>query len=270
MTSNWSWRIPLLLQLVPSSIIIVSCLFAPESPRWHMAHGHTEKAREILVKYHGNGDADSPVVALTMKEMAESIELDASDKRWWDYRELYNTKAARYRVFCIWVMGFLASFMGNGVASYFLPVMLQKAGITSEHYQLLINALNTVCSAVCAFIGCLFVDKLGRRKMLLGGTASLTVFLAIICALTATNEASSSVSPASAKALVASIILFGCSFSAGWTPMQVLYPLECMNFTMRAKGMVSLYLPCLTWSSTSSEPRDVLVSIRILIANTPV
>jgi MFS family permease len=206
-----------------------------------MAHGKEDAAREILIKYHGNGDPDSAIVRLTMKEMAANIELDASDKRWWDYRELYNTRASRYRLFCIWVMAFLSSFMGNAVASYFLPVMLQKAGISSEHYQLLINALNTVCSAVCAFIGCLFVDRVGRRKMLLGGTASLCIFLCIICALTATGEDRTKASPASARALVASIILFGCSFSAGWTPMQVLYPLECMNFTMRAKGMVSFW-----------------------------
>lgn len=239
MDTNWCWRIPLLLQLVPSSIIIVSCLFVPETPRWHLAHGNHDKAREILIKYHGNGDPESALVALTMKEMTEGIDLQGSDKRWWDYSDLYTTRSSRYRLFCIWVMSFLASFMGNGVASYFLPVMLQKAGITSESYQLLINALNVVCSAICAFVGCLFVDRVGRRKMLLGGTAGLCMFLCIICALTATYQTSSKATANSARALVASIILFGCSFSAGWTPMQVLYPLECMHFSMRAKGMVS-------------------------------
>ena len=238
--SNWSWRIPLLLQLVPSGLIAAFCLFLPETPRWHIGHNNLEKAKQILVKYHGNGNPDSALVALEMREMLQAIELDSSDKRFWDYRELVSSRSARYRLFCVWVMSFLASFMGNSIASYFLPVMLAKAGITSSNEQLLINAINIVCSAVCAFVGCLFVDKVGRRKLLLGGTASLCTCLCVICGMTASYANDSSHNAAAGRTTIAFIILFGCSFSLGWTPMQVLYPLECLNFTIRAKGM-SIY-----------------------------
>ena len=245
MGTNWSWRIPLLLQLVPSTIIASTCLFLPESPRWHVAHGNRESARAILTKYHAYGNEDSPIVELQMREMDELIELDGTDKRWWDYRGLINSKSARYRLFCLWSMTFLASFTGNAVVSYFLPVMLKEAGITSPNEQLLVNALNTVCSAFCAVIGCLCVDKAGRRKLLLGGTAGLCVCLCIVTALTKTYANTSNGTGPPAKATIAFIILFGCAYSAGWTPMQALYPLELLNFTIRAKGMASYTLSCL-------------------------
>lgn len=47
-----------------------------------MATGKTDQARAILAKYHGAGDTNAPLVALQMKEFEESIQLDASDKRW--------------------------------------------------------------------------------------------------------------------------------------------------------------------------------------------
>ena len=240
MMSNWSWRIPLLLQLVPSSLIVIFCLLIPESPRWHIAHNHRQKALDILIKYHGNGNPNSAVVALEMKEMTEAIELEGSDKRWWDYRELFRTSSARYRLFCVWTVGFLSSFMGNSIASYFLPVMLGKAGITSVNEQLLINAVNTICSACCALCGALLVDRVGRRKLLLTSTTALCVCLTVICAMTAQFADTGKANGVAAKTTIAFIILFGCSFSGGWTPMQVLYPLECLKFTMRAKGMVGL------------------------------
>jgi hypothetical protein len=59
--------------------------FLPESPRWNVANGRDEEAMAFLTKYHGNGSHDNPIVQLEWKEFKESIKLDASDKRWWDY-----------------------------------------------------------------------------------------------------------------------------------------------------------------------------------------
>lgn len=33
--------------------------------------------------------------------MMAQISTEASDKRWWDYRELYNTHSARRRLICV-------------------------------------------------------------------------------------------------------------------------------------------------------------------------
>ena len=51
-----------------------------------MAHGRTEEAFDFLIKYHGNGNADHPIVKLQMTEFLEGIRTDGADKRWWDFK----------------------------------------------------------------------------------------------------------------------------------------------------------------------------------------
>lgn len=58
--------------------------------------------------YHGEGNRKSPIVLLTYKEMLEEIVISGSDKRWWDYSELFNTTAARWRMLCVFSMAFIS------------------------------------------------------------------------------------------------------------------------------------------------------------------
>jgi len=60
-----------------------------------------EKATEILVKYHGDGNPESAIVALELEEMSEVISVSGAHSRWWDIRGLFNTRANRYRSFLI-------------------------------------------------------------------------------------------------------------------------------------------------------------------------
>jgi hypothetical protein len=49
---------------------------------WYISHGDDERAREILARYHGQGNLDSEIVGLQMKEMKEVIETEnGTDKR---------------------------------------------------------------------------------------------------------------------------------------------------------------------------------------------
>lgn len=82
--SDWSWRIPLILQAFACVVVMFTIWFIPESPRWLMANGKTDEAVDFLVKYHGNGDPNSRLVRLEIEEMREGIRLDGIDKRPWD------------------------------------------------------------------------------------------------------------------------------------------------------------------------------------------
>jgi MFS family permease len=105
--SDLSWRIPLTLQIVPSGIVLLTCLFLPESPRWLIANDRFEEAEVILTKYHANGVPNTPLVALEIAEMRESIKQEASDKRWYDYSELVSSRSERYRTFLVVSMAFI-------------------------------------------------------------------------------------------------------------------------------------------------------------------
>lgn len=77
----------------------------PQTPRWLMANDRHEDALAVMAKYHGEGDRNSPIVQLEYREMMEDISITGSDKRWWDYSELVNSKEARYRSMLVVAMG---------------------------------------------------------------------------------------------------------------------------------------------------------------------
>jgi len=52
---TWSWRIPSVLQLLPSAFQLTFIWWVPESPRWLISKGRHEEAMAILVKYHAEG-----------------------------------------------------------------------------------------------------------------------------------------------------------------------------------------------------------------------
>jgi hypothetical protein len=91
-------------------------------PSRYVSQGRETEAKEILVKYHGDGDPDSLVVNLEMQEMLEVIDLEGSDKRFWDFRCLFNTRAARYRTFLVTCIAWFAE-LDLPPTSYYFPLM---------------------------------------------------------------------------------------------------------------------------------------------------
>lgn len=78
-----------------------------------MANDRYDEAIAVLAKYHGEGNANHPIVQLQMKEMGTQILTDASDKKWWDYRELWNSHSARRRLICVIGMAMFGQLSGN-------------------------------------------------------------------------------------------------------------------------------------------------------------
>ena len=237
MTSNWSWRVPIILQAVPSVIVITLVWTLPESPRWLFANGRSESARAILTKYHGNGNPESAIVKLECNEIQASIEYEEelSDKRWWDYRPLFNSRPALHRVFLLMLVSVFSQFIGGAVISYYMPTILENVGITSSSQQLLLNALNTVFSFVSGIFGSFSVDKFGRRTLFLWGT-----FLTMLCYIpinVIAAKANGHVGQGPGYAFIAMIFLYGIFWSFTWSPLQALYPAEILKNETRAKGM---------------------------------
>jgi len=159
------------------------------------------------------------------------------DKRWWDYRALFSTRASCYRLGCNCVFAIFAQWAGNGVLSYFLPAVLSTAGYTDSVTQANINLGYSCFQFVFALIGAAFVERLGRRPMFLFSMAACCVVWIGMTASTSTFAASGDNNASAAKATVACIFIFGAVFSIGITPLQALYPVEVLSFEMRAKGM---------------------------------
>ncbi|KAF9013519.1 general substrate transporter [Cyathus striatus] len=229
-SNDWSWRLPLYIQVIPAALNVIFVFLCPESPRWLYSVGKSDGARRILAQFHSStNDYNSPLIDLEMEEIEEKIQIDGVDKRWWDFRPLFTTRADRYRAYMVILIGQLS---GNGLITYFLPILLKNAGITSQNRQLTLNFVNSFASALA---GSAIIDRFGRRRILLLSTSSLVVILAIV-----TGLLSSFGNAARANAGITFIYLFMVIFSFGWTPMQALYPAEVLSYQARAKGLAFL------------------------------
>ncbi|KAL4947556.1 general substrate transporter [Aspergillus filifer] len=238
-----SWRVPVWLQMVFAGLVVGLCFTIPESPRWLISCNRHEAAIRVLAEYHGEGDRDSPLVQLEYREMVEDISNVGADKRWWDYRELFNSAEVRYRSMLVVFMAFFGQWSGNGPVSYYYPQMLAGAGITSNNTRLLLQGLQNVVQFSGAIFGALITDRVGRRPQLLISTSIMVFLFAIITGLNATNVTDGpdgnviAKSGMTARAQIAMIFIFGFVYSAGWTPNQAMYPVECLRYESRAKGM---------------------------------
>jgi len=235
--NEWSWRLPLLVQMVPAGLNVLFVFFAPESPRWLYTRGKTDQARQILAKLHSStGDPHSPLIDLEIEEIEEKISIDGADKRIWDFRPLFiGGRGVRYRTYMVIMVGCFGQLSGNGMVTYFLPNLLVIAGYTSQTQKITLNFVNSVTSFIGALTGSALVDYIGRRRLLLMSTGTLVVLLTVASALLCDVN-----SHARGAAGISMIYMFMVVFSFGWTPMQALYPAEVLPYQSRAKGLAFL------------------------------
>ncbi len=116
--------------------------------------------------------------------------------------------------------------------------MIKSAGISDTSTQLLINAINPIFSMAGAVYGATLLDKLGRRTMMLGGLTGAVTFYVMLTAFTAQTPNNPNLS----YGTIVSIYLFGICFAWGFTPLQTLYAVECLENRTRAKGSGINYL----------------------------
>ena len=196
-----------------------------------------EQARAILARFHANGDSNHPLVNLEMEEMEESLRQEGMTtfRTFFDLRVLFKSRARRYRMMLNISFSWFGQFSGNNVASYYLPSLVARVGITNVSTQLLMNIIYAIGGWIPAMIGARLHDVVGRRKMLLGVTLGMAVSLAITAGTAAgyVQTGSKVVSAAS----ISFIYVFGSVFALAFTSMQPIYPGEVLSNDMRAKGM---------------------------------
>ena len=114
---NWAWRIPSLLQLLPSLLQLTFIWWIPESPRWLVSRDRSDEAFDILVKYHAEGDRNSALVHAEFAETQSTVraEVESSKRRW---IELLQTPGNRKRTFIAACVGLFSQWSGNGLVSY--------------------------------------------------------------------------------------------------------------------------------------------------------
>lgn len=232
--STWAWRMPSLLQGIPSVLQFVLILFAPESPRWLIRNGREAEALKTLAYYHADGNEQDPLVLYEFEEIRAAIEYDhtvASNVGW---KSLIATPGNRKRMRIIVALAFFSQWSGNGLVSYYLTKVFNEIGITSSGTQLLINGILQIWNLGWAVFAAFMVNKLGRRFLFLLSASLMTLFYMAQAICFA--EYAEHGHPAAGHAVIAFIFLFYAAYDVAFTPLIVSYTVEILPYNIRAKG----------------------------------
>ena len=166
---GWRWMFG--LAVVPAAIFGMGMLFLPESPRWLARRGHHEKARAMLSRIRGTSD-----VSAELQEIERS--LAHADER----GRLSDLFAPSVRPALVVGIG-LAIFQqvtGINTVIYYAPLIIQSAGISSESGAILATAGIGVVNVLMTIVAMWLIDRVGRRPLLLVGTAGMVATLGLL------------------------------------------------------------------------------------------
>jgi len=174
MAGQWSWRLVVLIQIIPTAVQWSLIMFGPESPRWLMSKGRDQEALRVLVKYHGDGNEDDPMVLYQYEEIKESIAQERANKRF-GWTHLFNSPGMRRRSFTIIALAVCGQWSGASMVSYYLPQVLNTVGLTDKPSQLGLNVGLSSWNFICGFTAGFYADKFGRRPIFLTSVAGMLV-----------------------------------------------------------------------------------------------
>lgn len=232
--STWAWRVPSVLQGLPSVLQVCLVLWAPESPRWLVSKGREAEALKTLAYYHADSNEDDPLVKYEFEEIKAAIEFDRTVAANIGWRSFLSSPGNRKRVRIIVAIAFFSQWSANGLVSYYLNKVLDTIGVTSPTIQLLINGILQIWNLAWALAASSMVERYGRRVLFLTSVVGMTLFFTLQTICTARYRINGDQS--AAHAVIAFIFLYYASYDLAFTPLIVTYSLEILPYNIRAKG----------------------------------
>ncbi len=174
-----AWRWMFWMQVIPAGIYFVALLFIPESPRFLVARGREREAEVVLTRLFGPAEARRKV-----DEIRGSLAGDHRPR----LSDLIDKGTGKVRPI-MWAgigLAVFQQFVGINIVFYYGAVLWQAVGF-SENDALKINILSGTLSIVACLFTVLTIDRIGRKPLLLVGSAGMAVTLAVmaICFSTA-------------------------------------------------------------------------------------
>ena len=167
-----AWRWMFWLQVIPTAIYLLALLAIPESPRFLVAKNRDVQAQAVLSKLFG-----TEVGARKLAEIRASLAVDHKPS----FRDLLDPSTRKVRPI-LWAGLILAVFqqlVGINIVFYYGATLWQSVGF-SENDSLLINILSGSLSIVACLAAIAVIDKIGRKPLLLIGSAGMTVTLGVL------------------------------------------------------------------------------------------
>ena len=237
LSSTGNWRLMFGLAAIPAVILFVGILTQHESPHWLIRQGRTDEARAVLRRVRetsGQGTADSAIE----DEIREVREVALLEERG-STRELISPRV-RPLLFVGVLLAVFQQITGINTVIYYAPSLLQGAGFGNSA-ALLANVVNGAVNVGMTIVAVWLLDKVGRRPLLLTGTAGMAVGMIITALAFLGGE---QLTGTLAVVAVIGLLIYTGSFAIGlgpvfWLLIAEIYPLRIRGAAMSVATMAN-------------------------------
>ncbi|KAJ5414737.1 High-affinity glucose transporter [Penicillium cosmopolitanum] len=236
------------IQAVPGLILFIALFFFPESPRWLAGKERWEEALETLALIHGNGDRNDPVVQVEFEEVQEAARI-AHQAKDISFLALFGPRIWK-RTMCGMSVQMWQQLLGGNVAMYYVVYIFEMAGMTGNT-TLWSSAIQYVIFLVTTGVMLPYIDRVGRRPLLLTGAVTCMVVHFVIAGVMASrghpvsnvngnSNLTWSIKGGSGMAVIAFSYIFTGIYGFTWmqqAPVAWIYAAEVFPLKYRAKGV---------------------------------
>jgi SP family galactose:H+ symporter-like MFS transporter len=225
LSKDGAWRWMLGLSAAPGLMLVAVALVTPQSPRWLMRMGRRTDAAAQMHKIRPGTDPGPG-----LDKIATVLGQEKGRASW---GEVFGKKWRRPLLVGIGLAVF-QQITGINAIIYYADQIFAAAGFTTRASQTTVTtwAVGGV-NVAATFIAIAFIDRLGRRKLLLAGLLGMALSLAVVGATfefmtKATVAHPAATSTAGIVTLVALVVFIACfAFSMGpvvWTVINEIFP----------------------------------------------
>ncbi len=211
-----AWRWMYWMQAIPAAVFLIALTFIPESPRYLIQKGRLDEGRIVLTRLFGPAAA-----AIKLREIEASFDKDHRPR----LSDIKDPIRGGIRPI-VWAGLLLAVFqqlVGINVIFYYGATLWQLAGFT-EDQSLQINIVSGLVSIAACFVTIALVDRIGRKPLLLIGSAGMavTLFALVYCFHNGTLDAAGNLQLSANLGTTALIAanLYVVFFNVSWGPIM--------------------------------------------------
>ncbi len=165
---GWRWMFG--SGIVPSVVFLVLLLFVPESPRWLAKVNQWDKAKAILEKINGVEKAQ-----IELNEIREALRVESESAT---SPSVFGPSLRKPLTIGV-ILAVFSQITGINAIMYYAPEIFKSTGSGSDS-SMMQTVLVGVINLIATLVAIKYVDKLGRKALLLIGSSGMFVCLAIV------------------------------------------------------------------------------------------
>ncbi|KAI5988218.1 hypothetical protein EDD15DRAFT_2389359 [Pisolithus albus] len=241
-----SWRIPLALQFLPGISLCLGCFLLPPSPRFLVLKGRLDEAMQSLSKLRLRTAAEAPHDPLLQLELLEMQVDVALETRWLGNNDGEKSVNSWRRLFCreyidrtsigIMIM-FFQQWSGINALLYYGPTLVTSIGLEGDLVTLLVSGGIGIVQFLAVIPAIFYLDRLGRKPLLRGGSALMSLSHIVIAVLIHRYEGNWPAHSSAAWLAVICIYAFTAAYGVSFGPIGWVLPSEVFPLSVRSKGV---------------------------------